>query len=74
MVTGKPCKNTLYVGFSWLYLKNELGDRIVNRATGYETLKPSKARTMFSPTITKICLKLKKIIIKKKEQCCRNRC
>ena len=26
METGKPCKNTLYFGFSCSYLKNELGD------------------------------------------------
>ena len=26
MATGKPCKNTLYCGFSCPYLKNELGD------------------------------------------------
>ena len=26
MVTGEPCKNTLYFRFSYLYLKNELGD------------------------------------------------
>ena len=26
METGKPCKNTLYFGFTCSYLKNELGD------------------------------------------------
>ena len=26
MATGKPCKNTIYFGFSCSYLKNELGD------------------------------------------------
>ena len=63
MVTGKPCKNTSYFGFSCSYLKNEHVDPIVNRGTGYETLKPSKARTMLSPTIIKIRLELKIIII-----------
>ena len=48
---------TVYFGFSCSYLKNELVDPIVNRGTGYETLKPSKARSMLSPTIIKICLK-----------------
>ena len=28
MATGKPCKNTLDFGFSYSYLKNELGDPI----------------------------------------------
>ena len=26
MATGKPCRNTVYFGFSRSYLKNELGD------------------------------------------------
>ena len=26
MATQKPCKNTLYFGFSYSYLKNELAD------------------------------------------------
>ena len=26
MATGKPCKNTLYFGFSFSYLTKELGD------------------------------------------------
>ena len=26
MATGTTCKNTLYFGLSWSYLKNELGD------------------------------------------------
>ena len=26
MATGKPCKNTLYFGLSYSYLKNERGD------------------------------------------------
>ena len=49
MVTGKPCKSTLYFGFSCSYLQNKVVDLIVNPGTGYETLKPSKARTMLSP-------------------------
>ena len=51
MATGKPCKNTLYFGFSYSYPKNELGDPNLLHKSQQDKMKLSE--------------KLKKISVKR---------